>query len=149
MSLPTTKAATSVLKCKRKPTRQSLSLESCQCLRHLPSTELLLCSPLQAFIFSQCLLLLFLFFFFIHTVPLLKMMFVCVPRMPHWGSKWQAGSIKTDLIVRWRDSAECLWMCWCSARTVKVLRNKSQRMKGAGVIAASGGGGVRLVRITR
>lgn len=32
----TTKAATLVLECKRKPTRQSLSLESCQRLRHLP-----------------------------------------------------------------------------------------------------------------
>lgn len=32
----TTKAASSVLKCTRKPTRQSLSLESCHSLRHLP-----------------------------------------------------------------------------------------------------------------
>ena len=70
---PTTKAATSVLKCKRKPTRQSLSLESCQRLRHLPSTELLLCSPLQAFIFSvSSLFFSFFFFFFCPHPPSLK-----------------------------------------------------------------------------
>lgn len=55
-----------------------------------PSTEPLLCFLLQAFIFSQQFSLL--------TQSPLKMMFVSAS-VPHRGIKWQAGSIKTDLIV--------------------------------------------------
>lgn len=120
----TTKAATSVLKCKRKPTRQSLSLESCQRSRHLPinGTPAVFSAAGVYFLTAS-------FFFFLFPQSLLKMVFVCVP---HWGIKWQAGSIRTDLSERWRDSVECLSMCWRSARAIKVLHNKKSGDEGAG-----------------
>lgn len=71
----TTKAAASVLKCKWKPTRQSLLLESCQCLRHLPinRTPAVFCAA--GVYFSQQI---FLFFCSSHhTVP--PENDVCVP----------------------------------------------------------------------
>lgn len=118
----TTKAATLVLECKRKPTRQSLSLESCQRLRHLPINW----TPAVFFAAGAYFLTAILF---LPAVPLQND--VCVsPCAPHWGIKWQAGSIKTDLIVRWRDSAECFRMCWCCAHTIKPLQNKSQEDEG-------------------
>lgn len=108
---------------------QSL-LKAVSALGIYPSPELL-----QAFIFSQHFFLLLLLF----IVP--PENHVCVSvHVPHWGIKRQADSIKTDLIVRWRDSVERLWMCWRSTRTIKVLRDKSQGMKGAGVIACLGVG---------
>ncbi len=118
----TTKAATSVLKCKRKPTRQSLSLESSalKASTHQQNSCCFLCC--RRLFSSQR------FFFFIHTVP--PENGVCVSACaPHWGIKWQAGSIRTDLSVRWRDSIECFWMCWRFARAIKALQNKSQGMK--------------------
>lgn len=115
----TTKAATSVLKCKRKPTRQSLSPESCQRLRLPPIHR----TPA---VFSAA---------GVYSLSPAPEWCLCVGAVPHWGIKWQAGSIKTDLIVRWRDSAECLWMCWRSARATRVLGNTSQGMKGAPVTA--------------
>lgn len=65
--LLTAKAFASVLKCKWKPTRQSLSLESCQCLRHLPinRTPAVFCAA--GVYFSQQI---FLFFCTSHhTIP--------------------------------------------------------------------------------
>lgn len=113
------------LKCKRKPTRRSLPLESCQRLRHPPSTELLLRSLLQAFIFSVFYFF-FIFYYYSQNPSWKWCLCVCVC-VPHWGSKWQAGSITTGLIARWRDS---VWLppnvLMLGLRRKKVLRNKSQ-----------------------
>lgn len=95
-----------MLKCKWKPTRQSLSLESCQCLRHLPINRTTAVFRAAGVYFSQQLSFFSIFFSCHYTIPLEN--HGCVPAcvsVPHWSSKWQAGSIATDLIARWRDEA--------------------------------------------
>lgn len=125
------------LKCKRKPTRRSLPLESCQRLRHPPSTELLLRSLLQAFIFS--VFYFFLFFIIIHRIPLESDVCasVCVYLIEAVNDKLAASQ---QAWSRTGGTAfDCLRMCWCSACAVKrCCETKVKGDEGAGVIVASG-----------
>lgn len=102
------------------------------------------CVPCCRRLFFTAAFIFFSIFFPAITQSLLKIMFVCLPAcvsVPHWGSKWQAGSIATDLIARWRDEAwDDAWQV--PENTTKGAAKQQSRDEGTGVTSSAGWGDV-------
>lgn len=87
---------------------------SCQCSRHLSikwAPAVFLAAGIYFLTTSY-------FVFMVH----LEKKCLCVRQCtPHWSSKRQAGSIRLDLIMCWRDSVKWVRMHWDFTWIIKVL----------------------------
>lgn len=127
----TTKAATSVQKCRRRANKAnavSWKLSALEAATYQRNSRCVLCRRrLSSHAVS------FISFCYYSNCPPWDWFILVLARVPHWGIKWQAASIPI-----WRR-AECLTMCWRAARHTQGPRKSQRRgMKGAGAIAASG-----------